>query len=287
MSEPLVSLQHIAHTYMPGSPLATTALHDASLTLARGEVAALVGPGGAGKSTLVAFVNGLLRPAERGQALVLGQSTADPRCDLIALRRRVGMVMQYPHQQLFERFLGDDIAYGPRQLGLSRDEVRERVRWAMEAVGLGFDAFVDRRTFSLSGGEMRRAALAGVLAMRPEILVLDEATTGLDPRGRRMVHDLLRRLRAEMGLSVILVSNEMDEVAALADTVTVLHGGRTVRSGPAREVLTEWALLEEVGLVPPGPARIARDLAAAGLDVPTDRLTVQETEEALWRALTR
>jgi len=123
--------------------------------------------------------------------------------------------------------------------------------------------------------------------MRPEILVLDEATTGLDPRGRRMVHDLLRRLRAEMGLSVILVSNEMDEVAALADTVTVLHGGRTVRSGPAREVLTEWALLEEVGLVPPEPARIARDLAAAGLDVPTDRLTVQETEEALWRALTR
>jgi energy-coupling factor transporter ATPase len=287
MSEPLVSLQHIAHTYMPGTPLATTALHDASLTLARGEVAALVGQGGAGKSTLVAFANGLLRPAARGQALVLGQDTADPRCDLVALRRRVGLVMQYPHQQLFERFLGDDIAYGPRQLGLSRDEVRERVRWAMEAVGLGFDAFVDRRTFSLSGGEMRRAALAGVLAMRPEILVLDEATTGLDPRGRRQVHDLLRRLREEMGLSVILVSNEMDEVAALADTVTVLHGGRTVRSGPAREVLADGALLEGVGLVQPEPMRIARDLAAAGLAVPTDRLTVQETEEALWRALTR
>mgnify|MGYP000973465622 FL=1 len=287
MSEPLVSLQHIAHTYMPGTPLATTALHDASLTLARGEVAALVGQGGAGKSTLVAFANGLLRPAARGQALVLGQDTADPRCDLVALRRRVGLVMQYPHQQLFERFLGDDIAYGPRQLGLSRDEVRERVRWAMEAVGLGFDAFVDRRTFSLSGGEMRRAALAGVLAMRPEILVLDEPTTGLDPRGRRQVHDLLRRLREEMGLSVILVSNEMDEVAALADTVTVLHGGRTVRSGPAREVLADGALLEGVGLVQPEPMRIARDLAAAGLAVPTDRLTVQETEEALWRALTR
>ncbi len=287
MSEPLISLRHIAHTYLAGSALETVALQDASLTLHRGEVAALVGAGGAGKSTLVAYANGLLRPAERGRALVLAQDTADPRCDLTAIRRRVGLVMQYPHQQLFERLLGDDIAYGPRQLGLSRDEIRERVRWAMEAVGLGFDAFVDRRTFSLSGGEMRRAALAGVLAMRPEVLVLDEATTGLDPRGRGMVHGLLRRLRAEMDLSVILVSNEMDEVAELADTVTVLQQGRTILSGPTREVLSQGALLEEAGLAAPEPMQIAQDLAAAGLPVPADRLTTGETEEALWQALTR
>ncbi len=287
MSNTVVALRHLEHTFLAGTPLEAPALRDASLTVQRGEIAALVGEGGAGKSTLVSFVNGLLRPPLPGLAVVLGQDTADPRCDLLRLRRAVGLVMQYPHQQLFERLLGDDVAYGPRQAGLPQNEIRERVRWAMEAVGLPFEDFRDRHTFTLSGGEMRRAALAGVLAMQPEILVLDEATSGLDPRGQRQVHELLLRLRGELQTTIILVSNEMDEVAALADTVTVLHHGRTVLAGTAREVLVQAGVLTEVGLTAPEPTRIAAALAEGGLPVPPDRLTVPETEEALWQALTR
>ncbi len=285
MSEPAIALRHLEHVYLPDSPHEVIALRAASLVVERGQIAALVGESGSGKSTLVSFINGLLRPTVPGLAVILGQDTADPRCDLMALRRRVGLVMQYPHQQLFERLLGDDIAFGPRQLGLSREDIRERVRWAMESVGLPYDAFVDRRTFSLSGGEMRRAALAGVIAMRPEVLVLDEATTGLDPRGQALVHGLLRRLVDEMDTTVVLVSNEMDEVAELAETVTVLHHGRTVLAGPVREVLVQADLLAGVGLTSPEPTRLAGALAEAGLPVSPDCLTVAETEEALWQAL--
>lgn len=152
MSELVVDIRDLTHTYLRDTPMAVTALQQASLALERHHIAALVGPGGAGKSTLAHFFNGLIRPSHEGLVSVLGQDTADPACDLMALRRRVGLVFQYPYQQMFERYVGDDVAYGPRELGLSREEVRERVRWAMEEVGLPFDAFVDRFTFSLSGG---------------------------------------------------------------------------------------------------------------------------------------
>jgi energy-coupling factor transporter ATPase len=285
VSDPAVQLSHLSFMYLAGTPNATPALVDASLWVQWGEIAALVGPSGAGKSTLVSFVNGLLRPPVRGQAVVLGQDTADPQADLSALRARVGLAMQYPNQQLFERFVGDDVAYGPRQLRLSSEELRDRVRWAMEAVGLDYMAFVDRRTFSLSGGEMRRVALAGVIAMRPKILVLDEATAGLDQAGRRQVHDLLRRLRAEQELTVVLVSNEMDEVAELADSVTILDHGVTVAHGSAREILVQAELLHEHGLVLPEATDIARRLQARGVPIAGDLLTAGEVEEALWQVL--
>jgi len=287
MRDPVITLRHLAHTYLADTPNAAPALVDANLTVQRGEIAALIGPSGAGKSTLVSFINGLLRPVERLRAVILGQDTADRSIDLSALRARVGLAMQYPHQQLFERFVGDDVAYGPRQLGLSREELRERVRWAMEEVGLEFEAFVDRQTFTLSGGEMRRAALAGVLALRPEILVLDEATAGLDQVGRRQVHDLVRRLRRDQSVTVVLVSNEMDEVAELADSVMVLDQGRTVASGPAREILTQAALLEPRGLALPEATEVAQRLEARGVAIATDLLTPREVEEALWQALPR
>ncbi len=285
MSDPVITLRHLAHTYLADTPNAVPALVDANLVIQRGEIAALIGPSGAGKSTLVSFINGLLRPAERLRAVVLGQDTADRSVDLSTLRARVGLAMQYPHQQLFERFVGDDVAYGPRQLGLSREELRERVRWAMEEVGLAFEAFVDRQTFTLSGGEMRRAALAGVLALRPEILVLDEATAGLDQVGRRQVHDLVRRLRRDQGVTVVLVSNEMDEVAELADSVTVLDQGRTVATGPSREILSRAELLESRGLALPEATEVAQRLKAQGLAIDAGLLTPREVEEALWQAL--
>ncbi|HHX44874.1 MAG TPA: energy-coupling factor transporter ATPase [Chloroflexi bacterium] len=285
MSDAIVTVQHLGHTYLPGTPLESVALRDAHLTVARGEIAALIGTSGAGKSTLAHFTNGLLRPTEWGRVTILGQDLAAPELDPAALRRRVGLVFQYPHQQLFERYVGDDVAYGPRQLGLSGDALRERVRWAMEAVGLPFEAFRDRQTFSLSGGEMRRAALAGVLAMRPELLVLDEATTGLDPQGRREVHALLRRLRDEEGVTVLLISNDMDEVAEVAERVTVLHEGHTVLAGTAHDVFAQHAALAGAGLTLPTVGAIVRALAQEGITVPGRPITVCEAEEALWRTL--
>lgn len=285
MSEVIVSIQGLQHTYLPGTPMASQALHDAHLTVYRAQIGALIGPSGAGKSTLVHFLNALLRPARLGRVAVFGQDTSAPTCDVTMLRRRVGLVFQYPHQQLFERFVGDDVAYGVRALGLSRDEVRERVRWAMQTVGLDFESFVDRHTFSLSGGEMRRVALAGVLAMRPELLVLDEATTGLDPRGRREVHALLRRLRDENGMSVLIVSNDMDEVAELAERVTVLYQGRTVLAGDPHEVLGQYEALQRYGLACPTPVELMRALRQDGLNVSTGAITLAEAEEAIWQAM--
>lgn len=287
MSELVVDIRDLSHTYLQGTPMAVTALHQASLALERRQIAALVGPGGAGKSTLAHFINGLLRPSQAGAVTVLGRDTADPTCDLTALRRRVGLVFQYPHQQMFERYVGDDVAYGPQELGLSREEVRERVRWAMEEVGLPFDAFVNRFTFSLSGGEMRRAAMAGVLAMRPELLVLDEATTGLDPQGRRQVHALLRRFRDEQGMTILLVSNDMDEVAEIAEDVTVLYQGGTVLAGSARQVLTQREALRAWALGAPSIVEIVHALREANPALPGDLLTIDEAEEALWRYTSR
>lgn len=286
MNETLVMIRELAHTYLLGTPNEAPALRGAELTLRRGEIAALIGPNGAGKSTLVYFLNGLLRPTVPGRVSLWGQDTAAD-VDLAALRRRVGLVFQSPAQQLVERFVGDDIAYGPRELGLAREAVRERVQWAMAVVGLDFAAFVDRHTFSLSGGEMRRVALAGVLAMRPELLVLDEATTGLDPRGRRETHTLLRRLRDKEGMTVLLVSNDMDEVAELADMVTVLYEGRTVLAGGVRDVFAQPEALRGYGLSTPTAGEIVRRLREAGLGVAPDALTVTEAEEAIWRAMMR
>ena len=285
MSEALVTIRELHHTYLTGTPMATVALRGAGLTVRRGQIGALIGESGAGKSTLVHFLNGLLCPSEAGVVTVFGQDTSAADCDLASLRRSVGLVFQHPHQQLFERYVGDDVAYGPRQLGLSAEELRNRVRWAMGAGGLDFEAFVDRRTFSLSGGEMRRAALAGVLAMRPKLLVLDEVTTGLDPGGRTEVHALLRRLRAEEGTTILIVSNDMDEIAELADRVTVLHEGRTVLAGAPREVFGQRELLRKCGLACPTAADVVQHMRQAGISVREDAITVSEAVETIWQAM--
>ncbi|MHB0857625.1 MAG: ATP-binding cassette domain-containing protein [Anaerolineae bacterium] len=285
MSNVLVTVRNLDHTYLPHTPLANIALRGTELTVRAGELAALIGPSGAGKSTLVHFLNGLLLPTEPGRVIVFGQDTGAPGCDLSALRRQVGLVFQYPHQQIVERYVGDDVAYGPRQLGLAGEALRERVRWAMAVVGLDFDAFVDRQAFSLSGGEMRRVALAGVLAMRPALLILDEATTGLDPRGREEVHALLRRLRQEEGTAVLLVTNDMDEVAELAEAVTVLAEGRTVLQGDARMVFGQRETLHSYGLPCPTALEVVHELRERGLPVRGSVLTALEAEEALWQAM--
>lgn len=287
MSELLVAIRALSHTYLAGTPLETQALTRVNLIVQPAEIVALVGPGGAGKSTLAHYVNGLHRPSQTGQALILGQDTASPEYELGRLRQGVGLVLQSPHLQLLERFVGDDIAFGPRRQGLEGEDLRERVRWAMEAVGLDFERFKDRRTFSLSGGEMRRVAIAGVLATLPQLVVLDEATTGLDPRGSKRVHAILREQRDSRGMAALIISNNMDEVAALADSVTVLDQGRTVLSGPTREVMCRGQVLRDIGLAPPSAQAICETLSEGGLPVSTNILTPSEAEEAIWQAMTR
>lgn len=284
MSETVVAVHDLGHVYLAGTPMAAVGLSSARLAVRRGEIAVVVGPDGAGKSTLLRFLNGLLRPSTKGHVQVLGHDIASPDLDLPQLRRRVGLVMQYPHHQLFEHYVGDDIAYGPRQLALSAGEVRERVRWAMACVGLDFEGFKDRTTFSLSSGEMRRAALAGVLAMQPELLVLDEATTGLDPEGRRQVHALLRRMRDEQGITIVFASNDMDQVCELADTVTVLQGGRTVLQEPTAEAFWRLDNMVPLGLCDPVAVGIARGLRAGGLNIVGRPISAIQVEEAIWRA---
>ncbi len=260
---PCIRMEGVGHRYMKGTPLEVQAIHGVDLELREGEVLGLIGHTGSGKSTIIQHMNALLRP-DQGTVTVFGQDVTAPTTDVRAIRRRVGLVFQQPETQLFERFVGDDVAFGPRNLGLSRSEVRERVRRAMEWVGLGFEAFKDRMTFGLSGGEKRRVALAGVLALQPQVLVLDEPTAGLDPRGRRRFLDLLRELHGR-GMTLVLVSHNMEELAEMCHRMYVIAGGTTALEGPPEEVFGQGARLQEMGLDVPPVTQVFERLAGRGL----------------------
>jgi energy-coupling factor transport system ATP-binding protein len=265
---------------MAGTPFEHTALRGVSVEVRAGEVVGILGRTGSGKSTLIQYLNGLLRPA-RGRVVVDGHDLASPRTDLRAVRQRVGLVFQDPETQMFEPLVGDDVAYGPRQLRLPMDEIRARVRWAMDTVGLPFERFKDRYTFSLSGGEMRKAALAGVLAIRPRVLVLDEPTSGLDPGARAELRRRIQDLRDREGLTLVLVSHDMEEVARLSDRLYVLQDGVVAAAGSTREVFGDAARLAALGLAPPEPVQVVQRLRALGMAVPRDALTVEEAGDAV------
>ena len=277
---PLIEVAGLWHTYMAGTPFEQTALRGVSVEVRAGEVVGILGRTGSGKSTLIQYLNGLFRPA-RGRVVVDGHDLASPRTDLRLIRQRVGLVFQDPETQMFEPLVGDDVAYGPRQLRLGADEIRARVRWAMDAVGLPFERFKDRYTFSLSGGEMRKAALAGVLAIRPRVLVLDEPTSGLDPGARAELRRRIEELRAREGLTLVLVSHDMEEVARLSDRLYVLQDGAVAAAGTPREVFGDAARLATLGLLPPEPVQVVQRLRALGLPVAGDALTVEEAGDAV------
>ena len=283
-AERLIAIRGLWHTYMRGTPLEAAALRGVDFELTEREIAAIIGHTGSGKSTLVQHLNGLYRP-QRGSVLVLGHDLSDMSVDVRVVRRQVGLVMQFPEHQLFEPTVGDDVAFGPRRLGHDRPEVRRRVQLAMGMVGLGFEDFKDRYTFGLSGGEMRRVAIAGVLAMEPRVLVLDEPTAGLDPQGRTELLDTLLRLRDEHGIAVVFVSHDMEEVAELAERVWVVAEGQTALSGTVREVFRRGDELRRLGLGVAQVTRLMYALRDAGLDVPSDVVTVDEAEEVLVRVL--
>lgn len=282
---PFIQINDLHHTYLRGTPLEVTALRGVSMIIHRGESVGIIGRTGSGKSTLVQHFNGLLRPAQPGQVIVDGQDMSDPRLDVRSIRRKVGLVFQHPEQQLFERLVGDDIAFGPKQLGMEPAARRERVKWAMEMVGLDFELFKDRFTFSLSGGEMRKVALAGVLALQPEVLVLDESTSGIDPRGRRELQERLLVLHREYGVTLVFVSSNMEDVAELVERVYVMYDGRIVMSGTTREVFARPDELRRYGLGVPQVTEVAYALAARGVPLGSIPITVTEGVEEIWRTL--
>jgi energy-coupling factor transport system ATP-binding protein len=277
---PIIQVTGLWHTYMAGTPFERTALRGVSIEVRTGEVVGILGRTGSGKSTLIQYLNGLMRPV-RGRVVVDGWDLANPHTDLRAVRRRVGLVFQDPETQMFEPLVGDDVAYGPRQLRLPMDEIRARVRWAMDTVGLPFERFKDRYTFSLSGGEMRKAALAGVLAIRPRVLVLDEPTSGLDPGARADLRRRIQDLRDREGLTLVLVSHDMEEVARLSDRLYVLQDGIVAAEGRSRELFTAAGRLDALGLRPPEPVQVVQRLRDLGMDVRPDALTVEEAGDAV------
>ncbi|MBC8447849.1 MAG: energy-coupling factor transporter ATPase [Chloroflexi bacterium] len=279
---PLIEVHDLHHTYLAGTPLAHAALRGVNAVVWPGEVVGMIGATGSGKSTLLQHVNGLLRP-QAGRVRVDGHDLNDPGVDLRAVRQTVGLVFQRPEDQLFERYVGDDVAYGPRLAGLAHAELRERVRWAMEMVGLDFEAYKDRLTFTLSGGERRKAALAGVLALRPQVLALDEPTAGLDPTAHAELLAQLARLR-QQGHTLVIATHTMDDVAALADRVYVLADGQVALHGPTRQVFAQVERLRTLGLDVPAAVDIATSLRSAGVLLPA-LLTLDEAEIAIGQAL--
>ena len=287
MTDPIIITKNLCHTYQSG-PLLKAALVDINLEIERGSCVAIIGVTGSGKSTLVQHFNGLLHPTA-GTIIVDGINVSAKGARdagmLQTLRRHVGMLFQFPEAQLFEHTVYADIAFGPRRMKLSKHEVRTRVLKALETVGLPPRDFAQRSPFELSGGQMRRVALAGVLAMSPAILVLDEPTTGLDADGRAEFYYYLRRAQQELGVTIVLVSHDMTEVAALANWLCVLHNGRLVMQGMPRTVFAQGGALHSWGLAEPPLSELLMLLRKQGMDIPEETLTLDEAFAALQKNL--
>ena len=281
-----IEVRHLTHCYSEGSALSTVALDDICMTVEDGEFLGIIGHTGSGKSTLVQHLNGLLKPTS-GPVLVDGEDLNGEQVNRRALRQRIGLVFQYPEYQLFEETVAKDIAFGPKNQGLSKEEIDERVRYAMECVHLDYDRYSERSPFELSGGQMRRVAIAGVLAMRPSVLILDEPTAGLDPRGRDKILAMLEELHARENVTIIMVSHSMDDMARLATRLVVMAEGKILASGTPREIFAREEMMISAGLGVPEAARLCRELRAKGFDLPEDLYRPDELKEhllGLWRS---
>lgn len=270
-----IVIEHLNYVYMSGGPYETKALSDVNLTLRDGEFVGLIGHTGSGKSTLVQHLNGLIMPTS-GRVLVDGMDLHDKATDRRAIRQRVGLVFQYPENQLFEETVEKDIAFGPKNLGLDDAEIDRRVKDAMRRVALDYNRLHARSVFELSGGQMRRVAIAGVLAMEPQVLVLDEPCAGLDPRGREEILGLIRRLHEEAGTTIVMVSHSMDDVASLAERVIVMNHGEVAMDGTPRDVFACGEELRGMGLDVPQAVQLAEKLRARGFDIPEGIYRIEE-----------
>ena len=277
-----IVLDHLSHTYFDGTT-SVPAVKDVSFEVREGEFLSIIGHTGCGKTTMVQHLNGLLLPSS-GRVLVDGMDTADKKLRP-AIRSLVGMVFQYPEYQLFADTVREDVGFGPKNMKLSEDEIALRVSEAMAMVGLSLEEFGEKSPFELSGGEKRRAALAGILAMRPKYLVLDEPMAGLDPQGRQSILGMLEKLRQETGCSIIMVSHSMEDVARHADRILVMNRGEVMYLDTPKAVFSHSEELAEMGLSLPAPCRVAALLRAKGKDVPLDICTREDLEESLLRRM--
>ena len=278
-----VTLEHVSYTYEPGTPFAVKALDDVSLTVREGSITGIIGHTGSGKSTMVQLFNGLEKPSE-GRILLDGKDIWENPSKMRDVRFRVGLVMQYPEYQLFEESVRADIAFGPRNMGLSEEEIDARVREAAEIVGLSAED-LEKSPFDLSGGQKRRAAIAGVMAMRPEVLVLDEPAAGLDPRGRDVILGAVRDYGKKTGATVIIVSHSMEDMAVYCDDVVVMARAKVFLSGSRDEVFAHAEELRSVGLDVPQITHLTLLLAERGIQLPRGIYTVDAALAAIQNLL--
>ena len=278
-----IKIKHLTHVYGENSVFEKKALDDINLEINDGEFIGLIGHTGSGKSTLIQHLNALLVPTS-GEVLLNGENIYADKSKLKTIRQKVGLVFQYPEHQLFEMTVYKDVAYGPGNLGLSEDEIDKRVREALETVGLGEEIY-EKSPFELSGGQKRRAAIAGVLAMEPEVLILDEPTAGLDPKGRDEILDAIKLMHEKRKITVILVSHSMEDVAKLVDRIVVLAKGKIAVTGTPKEVFAQTEKLESIGLAAPQISYVFSELIQRGYDVSSDVYTVSEATEVLYKFL--
>lgn len=280
-----IILDHVNYIYGQDTPLAIAALKDVNLQFPAGQFVGIIGHTGSGKSTLVQHLNGLLK-ATSGHIYFDGEDIDDKDFDRKKLRSRVGLVFQYPEHQLFEVDVFSDVCFGPKNLGLGKREVELRAYDALRKVGMPKELFY-QSPFDLSGGQKRRAAIAGVLAMKPEVLVLDEPTAGLDPRGRNEILSQIKKLQTETGMTILLVSHSMEDVAEYVDRIIVMNKGSVMYDGAPREVFHHYKELEEVGLAAPQVTYILHQLRERGLAVDVDATTIEEAADTVLQALMR
>lgn len=278
-----IKVKDVNYTYAENTAYEIHALKDINLEIPDGQFIGLIGHTGSGKSTLVQHLNGLIR-ATGGRIYFHGRDIYGENFSMKELRSKVGLVFQYPEHQLFEIDVLTDVCFGPKNLGCSKEEAEKKAKEALRMVGLG-EEYDHRSPFELSGGQKRRAAIAGVLAMEPEVLILDEPTAGLDPRGRDEILDQIERLQKERGITVILVSHSMEDVARYVDRIIVMNQGQVRFDGVPREVFRHYRELEEMGLAAPQMTYLMQELKARGAEVDTDATTIEEAADAIERWL--
>lgn len=277
-----ITLEHVNYVYSPGTAYEKQALKDVSLEIPQGQFVGIIGHTGSGKSTLIQHLNGLTK-ATSGKILYEGKNIYDEGYDMRGLRSQVGLVFQYPEHQLFEVDVLSDVCFGPKNQGLSQEEAQKRAREALRMVGLS-EEYEKQSPFELSGGQKRRVAIAGVLAMEPEVLILDEPTAGLDPRGRDEILDEISYLHKERGITVILVSHSMEDVAKYVERIIVMNQGEVLHDGAPREVFRHYKELESVGLAAPQVTYIMHTLRERGFDADEDATTIEEAKETILEA---
>ena len=279
-----IKIENLTHVYMPKSPFEKKALDNVNLVIEDGEFLALIGHTGSGKSTLIQHLNGLLEPTS-GRILVDDIDITNKEAKLTEIRKKIGLVFQYPEYQLFEETIEKDIEYGPRNLGLEQEEITRRVKNAMKMVGLDYETYKNVSPFDLSGGQKRRVAIAGVIAMEPKVLILDEPTAGLDPKGRDDILEQIKKLHTEYKMTIILVSHSMEDVGRLAQRIIVMNNGNVALEGTPAQVFKEIDTLENIGLAVPQVTYLMRALKEKGFNVSDEVYTINQGKEELLRIL--